>query len=124
MAVSKKKFTTEQTTGFGERSTQSGGRFFHKDGKPNVVRKGLKFFDRFSWYHTMISMTRLKFWLWLVIPYVIVNAFFALVYYTIGVQNLNGIEKGSAWNNISRLSSLAFKHLLRLATDMSVPPVF
>ena len=99
MAVSKKKFTTEQTTGFGERSTQSGGRFFHKDGKPNVVRKGLKFFDRFSWYHTMISMTRLKFWLWLVIPYVIVNAFFALVYYTIGVQNLNGIEKGSAWNN-------------------------
>jgi inward rectifier potassium channel len=57
----------------------------------------------------MISMTRLKFWLWLVIPYVIVNAFFALVYYIIGVQNLNGIEKGSAWNNYIQAFFFSFQ---------------
>jgi len=99
MATQRKIFTTEQTTGFGERSTQSGGRFFRKDGKPNVVRKGIRFLDQLSWYHTMISMPGWKFWLWLLIPYIIINAFFASVYYAIGVQNLNGIEKGSALSN-------------------------
>jgi inward rectifier potassium channel len=99
MAVTKKKFTTELTTGFGERSTQSGGRYYRKDGKPNVVRKGIKFFDQLSWYHTMLSMPGWKFWLWLIIPYVIVNAFFAFVYYSIGVDHLDGLQKGSPWHN-------------------------
>src|SRR5689334_11871324 len=99
MAIRGKTFTTELTTGFGERSTQSGGRFFNKDGKPNVVRKGLKFFDQLSWYHTMISMPRWKFWLWLLIPYIIINALFAAIYYTIGVDHLDGIVKGSAFHN-------------------------
>jgi len=99
MAAQKKHFATELTTGFGERSTQSGGRFFRKDGKPNVVRKGIRFFDQLSWFHTMISMPGWKFWLWLVIPYIIVNAFFALIYYSIGISHLDGIEKGSEWHN-------------------------
>jgi len=99
MTTKKKNFTTEQATGFGERSTQSGGRFFRKDGKPNVVRKGIRFFDQLSWYHTMISMPGWKFWLWLLIPYIIVNAFFAFVYFTIGVEKLNGIEMGSPLHN-------------------------
>jgi len=109
MIQHKKNLHTEPTTGFGERSTQSGGRFFRKDGKPNVIRKGLKFFDQFSWYHTMISMPRWKFWLWLLIPYIIVNAFFALLYYTIGVENLNGIEKGSALNNYIQAFFFSFQ---------------
>jgi len=99
MTATKKNFAREQTTGFGERGTQSGGRFFHKSGKPNVIRKGNKFFDQFSWYHTMISMPRWKFWLWLLIPYIIVNAFFASIYYAIGVQHLDGIIKGSPGHN-------------------------
>ena len=99
MVQRKKNLHTEPATGFGERSTQTGGRFFLKDGKPNVVRKGIRFFDQLSWYHTMISMSGWKFWLWLLIPYIIVNAFFAFVYYTVGVEYLNGIEKGSALNN-------------------------
>jgi len=40
-----------------------------------------------------------KFWLWLLIPYIIVNAFFAFVYFTIGVEKLNGIEMGSPLHN-------------------------
>jgi inward rectifier potassium channel len=99
MAVHKKNLNTELTTGFGEKSTQSGGRYYRKDGKPNVIRKGIKFFDQLSWYHTMLSLPSWKFWLWLLIPYIVVNAVFAFVYFSIGVENLNGIDIGSPWHN-------------------------
>jgi inward rectifier potassium channel len=99
MPPQKKNLHNELTTGFGERSTQSGGRYYRKDGKPNIIRKGINFFDQLSWYHTMLSMPRWKFWLWLIFPYVIVNAFFAFVYYSVGIDHLNGIEKGSEWHN-------------------------
>jgi len=99
MAMMKKNFATELTTGFGEKSTQSAGRFFRKDGKANTVRKGIKFFDQLSWYHTMIAMPSWKFWLWLLIPYIFINAVFAFVYVAIDVQHLNGIVKGSQWHN-------------------------
>lgn len=99
MALHKKNLTTELTTGFGEKSTQGGGRYYRKDGKPNIIRKGIKFFDQLSWYHTMLSMPGWKFWLWLLIPYIIVNAFFASIYYSIGIEHLNGIEKGTPVQN-------------------------
>ena len=99
MALQKKKLHTELTTGFGERGTQSGGRFFRKDGKPNIIRKGINFFDQLSWYHTMLSMPRWKFWLWLIIPYIIVNAIFAFLYFSIGVEHLDGMQKGTPWHN-------------------------
>lgn len=99
MALQKKILHTELTTGFGERSTQSGGRYYRKDGSPNIVRKGIKFFDQLSWFHTMLSMPRWKFWLWLLIPYIVVNALFAFIYYSIGVQHLDGMKQGSAWHN-------------------------
>jgi inward rectifier potassium channel len=99
MTPQKKNLHNELTTGFGERATLSGGRYYRKDGKPNIIRKGINFFDQLSWYHTMLSMPRWKFWLWLIIPYIIVNAVFAFAYYSIGIGHLNGIEKGSEWHN-------------------------
>jgi inward rectifier potassium channel len=99
MAVHKKSLQAELTTGFGEKSTQSGGRFFKKEGKPNIIRKGINFFDQLSFYHTMLSMSRWKFWLWLIIPYIIVNALFAFLYFSIGVDHLNGMKQGSPWHN-------------------------
>lgn len=99
MASHKKNFTTELTTGFGEKSTQGSGRFYRKSGQPNVVRKGIKFFDQLSWYHTMISLPRWKFWIWLLIPYIIINCFFALIYFVVGVEHLNGIQPGSGLHN-------------------------
>jgi inward rectifier potassium channel len=109
MALNKKNLHTERTTGFGERGTLSGGRFYHKDGRPNIIRKGIRFFDQLSWYHTMISMHRWKFWLWLLIPYIIVNALFAFLYYLIGVNHLNGIEAGSAWHNYIQAFFFSFQ---------------
>ncbi len=99
MPVHKKNLRTELTTGFGEKSTQSGDRYYRKDGKPNIIRKGISFFDQLSWYHTILSMSRWKFWLWLIVPYITVNAFFAFVYYSIGVEHLEGLKRGSEWHN-------------------------
>ena len=99
MAIRKKTFASERSTGFGEKSTQGSGRYYRKDGKPNVVRKGIQFFDQLSWYHTLLSLPRWKFWIWLLIPYIIINCFFALIYFFAGVEHLAGIQKGSAFQN-------------------------
>ncbi|HEX2606031.1 MAG TPA: ion channel [Flavisolibacter sp.] len=99
MANQKQNLTSELTTGFGERSNQSGGRFYRKDGKVNVVRKGVGFFDRLSWYHTMLELPRWKFWLILLMTYIVVNCLFAFVYFGIGVEHLDGIEKGKPLYN-------------------------
>jgi inward rectifier potassium channel len=109
MASRKQDFTRELTTGFGERSAASGGRYYRKDGKANVIRSGIGILDQLSWYHTMLSMSRWKFWLWLLIPYISVNLLFALVYYAIGIQHLNGIEPGSASHNFTEAFFFSFQ---------------
>lgn len=95
MALNKRTFTSVMTTGFGEKSAQSGGRFFRKDGTANVETKGLPFFDRLSWYHTLISMRSWKFFTILLIVYLILNLVFALIYTLIGVEHLNDVRSSS-----------------------------
>ncbi|MFL5740750.1 MAG: ion channel [Flavisolibacter sp.] len=95
----KKRFASERATGFGEKSTQSGSRYYNKNGNPNIERKGVPFFDQLSWFHTMLSMPRWKFWTWLLIPYVIINCFFAIIYLLVGVDHLIGIDKSSGVGN-------------------------
>ena len=95
MADRRKTFTTELTTGFGERSKESGGRFYRKDGRPNIVRRGIGFFERLSWYHTILSMPTWKFWLLLLVPYILVNSLFGFIYFFIGMDQFVGIHRGS-----------------------------
>lgn len=99
MALRKKTFTSELTTGFGERSTQSGGRYYRKDGKANVVKKGISFFDQLSWYHTMLELPQWKFWSSLLVIYISINFIFGSIYYLIGIDHLVGMDKGSAGHN-------------------------
>lgn len=90
-----------ENTGFGTGSSNTGGRFFNKDGNANVIKRGVNIFNRFSWYHTMLQMKRSKFLLLLLFCYIAVNVFFASIYYIIGVEHLAGVERGSTWKNIS-----------------------
>lgn len=99
MAPVQKTFSSERTTGFGEKSTQSGGRYYRKDGKANVIRKGIHFLDQFSWYHTMLALPRWKFWIALLLIYIAINSIFGFVYYYIGIDHLLGVEKGSPFHN-------------------------
>lgn len=84
-----------ENSGFGSNAS---GRFINKDGLPNVNRKGVNIFNRYSWYHTMLELSSFQFISYLVIAYILVNLFFALIYYLIGVEHLTGIDKSNPVN--------------------------
>lgn len=92
------KAKTDTNTGFGVNANNYGGRFVNKNGTANVEKRGMHLLHRISWYHTMIDLPRWKFMLILLLFYVGMNFLFALLYYAIGIENLNGIDaSGSNW---------------------------
>lgn len=102
MAILKRisnRLNAENNTGFGANSNDSGGRFYNRDGSVNVERRGIPLFDRFSWYHTMLSLPRWKFFLFIFLVYISINVIFATIYCIVGVDHLGGIEKGGVLHN-------------------------
>jgi inward rectifier potassium channel len=97
------KFNTKikfsQDTGFSTNGTAASGRFINKDGTPNIKRVGLPFSEQFSPYHTLIAMPSWRFLLVIVGFYIVINLFFAAIYYAIGVEHLVGMKSGSALHN-------------------------
>jgi hypothetical protein len=83
---------TDKNSGFGTNAGSYGGRFVNKNGTPNIEKKGMNLLRRISWYHTMIDMPNWKFMLILFSFYIIINFIFAVVYYAIGIEHLDGIS--------------------------------
>jgi inward rectifier potassium channel len=79
-------------TGFGTSASSYGGRFINKDGSANAAKKGIGVLDRISWYHTMLDMPTWKFLSILLLFYITINFVFALLYFAIGIEHLNGIQ--------------------------------
>lgn len=79
-------------SGFGTNTSSYGGRFITKSGNANVRKTGIPFLDTISWYHTMLTIPRWKFFFILFAFYFLVNFIFATIYYIIGVAHLNGIN--------------------------------
>ena len=50
-----------KNTGFGTNASSYGGRFVTKSGNANVRKTGIGFLDSISWYHTMLTIPRWKF---------------------------------------------------------------
>lgn len=67
-------------------------RVINRDGSFNIERKGLPFFESFSVYHWLISMSWLKFCALILSGYLVVNIFFACLYFLGGDANFEGIE--------------------------------
>ncbi len=86
------KAKSDSSTGFGTNASSYGGRFINKDGSANISRHGIGFFERISWYHTMIEMSVWKFLSILIGFYALVNFIFAGLYDLIGLEYLNGID--------------------------------
>lgn len=80
-------------TGFGENASNYGGRFLNKDGVANIRKTGVGFLEKYSWFHSMLSMSRLRFFITILIFYVLVNIGFTIVYYIVGVEHLSGLEQ-------------------------------
>ncbi|MGM8363036.1 ion channel [Flavobacterium sp. ARAG 55.4] len=85
------KAVLDRNTGFGTNANSYGGRFVNKDGTANVQKQGMHFLHRISWYHTMIDMPIWKFMSVIFIFYLLINLFFASVYFAIGIEHLDGI---------------------------------
>ena len=95
MAFRKKintKAKSESNTGFGVNASSYGGRYITKSGNANVRKTGISFFEGISWYHTMLTIPRWKFFFIIILFYFTVNCCFASLYYLIGVEHLKGIE--------------------------------
>ncbi len=105
MALLKKvrNLKDEINTGFGTNSTSTGGRFINRDGRPNVIKRGVGLLHRYSWYHTMLDMHRGKFLLLLFLIYISINLVFAGIYYLIGINHLAGVNTGSDWKNFTEV---------------------
>ena len=89
------KIKSEINTGFGVNASDYGGRFVNKDGKANIEKSGIGFFERMSWYHTLLSLPAWKFFFIIFIFFIAINLLFALVYFLIGVQHLGGMVSNS-----------------------------
>jgi inward rectifier potassium channel len=83
---------TLKDTGFSNVANNIGGRFVNKDGLPNIRKTGIPFFERYSWFHSMLEMSRTQFFLTILCSFIIINAIFAIIYYLLGVEHLSGMN--------------------------------
>ena len=90
------KAKIEENSGFGTNASSYGGRFVNKNGTANVEKKGMNLLRRISWYHIMIDMPNWKFMFILFLFYIIINFIFAILYYVIGIEHLDGIEQSQS----------------------------
>ena len=94
MALNKrinKRAKTDDNTGFGTNSNMYGGRFFNKNGTPDLHKTGISWLEKNSWYHTLLQMNRLQFLATIFATYITINLFFAIVYLLIGIDKLAGM---------------------------------
>jgi inward rectifier potassium channel len=92
---------SEINTGFGTNPSNYGGRFVNKNGRANIEKNGISFFEKISWYHTMLLMPRWKFFSVIVLFYVCINLLFATIYFLIGLQSLGEIPSPSKLSNFA-----------------------
>ena len=98
MAINK-KIETEKAkvanTGFGTNGANYGGRLLNQDGTPNVEKRGMGYFARISWFHSLLSISSWRFFLVTLFFYISVNILFTIIYYFIGVEHLLGLRTNS-----------------------------
>ena len=88
------KISKDEVTdlGLGNKIFDKNIRIINRDGSFNIKRTGLPFFESFSIYQWLISMSWLKFCGLIFSGYLIVNLFFATLYFIGGEANFEGIE--------------------------------
>ena len=94
---------SEINTGFGAFSSNSAGRYYNRDGRPNILKRGVGLLDRYSWYHTMLEMSRSKFIILIFSFYILINLAFAAIYYAIGPEHLAGLNTSSTVKTFSEV---------------------
>jgi inward rectifier potassium channel len=89
MSLHKRKINPEDDLGFGSQPVIKNQPLVNKDGSPNVRRIGLSPFNTANNYHNLITMSWTKFWLLVLLGYVILNIVFAFIYMSFGSGSLD-----------------------------------
>ncbi|HEY4107978.1 ion channel [Puia sp.] len=84
-------------TGFGTNAASYGGRFINRDGTFNLRKEGVSFLNRFSIYHSMLTMPLWKFISLIVVFYFGINLVYSLVYMAVGLTELQGVIAATFW---------------------------
>jgi inward rectifier potassium channel len=102
MAKYKSRFSRLKSRDDSGFSSSATGRFVNKDGTPNIKRAGLSNpLEKYSWYHTLLDLSTVKFLFFLVLGYILANLLFASAYYIIGIEHLTGIDKSTPLNEFT-----------------------
>ncbi len=96
------KHKEDQTTGFGKSGESYGGRYYRRDGRINIIKKGVGLFESQSWFHTMLTMSTWKFIFVLFASYILINTFFAFIYMAIGIESLAGANDQGLWKDFTQ----------------------
>lgn len=88
----KKKREEVIDLGFGQKESVKGQRIINKDGSFNLKKKGIPFLESFNFYHYLVTISWTRFILIVLAGYVVINLLFGLIYYLIGVENLDGVS--------------------------------
>lgn len=100
--------------GFGATVAQdSRQRLLNRDGSFNVSRQGLRFWSSLNLYHILLMTSWVKFFLLVVLFYLITNLFFGIVYLLCGPKALVGMVDGTL---IERFSQCFFFSVQTFAT--------
>jgi inward rectifier potassium channel len=97
MATYKKITSTLKSnadTGFGVSADAQGGRFINKDGSYNVIKTGVPFFERLSFFYKMLTMPLGKFLLVLTSFFISINFLFSVIYISLPDNEFTGVLPG------------------------------
>lgn len=106
MAEHKKIASTLKTnadTGFGISADTQGGRFVNKDGSYNVIKRGLPFYERISFFYFMLTMPAWEFAFALTGFFFVMNVLFTVIYLTMGAKEFTGVIDGSFIHHAAEL---------------------
>jgi len=114
-----KKVNPEDDLRFGYQPVMKNQPFINKDGSPNVVRKGLPFFNTSDNYHKLITMDGWQFALLILGSYLVANIVFALIYMSLGDNVLFGTREDMELNRFweafffsaQTLSTVGYGHI-------------
>ena len=81
-------------SGYSNNTSAEANRLANKDGSYNVHKAGIPFLERYSTIHVLLKMKRWKFNTLLLSYYLMLNTFFACIYYVVGMNHFGGIEPG------------------------------